>query len=120
MQGGKYQVSGEGGVHGGFRSFQIADLPYEYGVRVLPHDGTQAIGKIISFFGIHLCLLNAGEVIFNRVFNGDDFDARIVNGAEKRVERGGFARTSGAGGEDEAVGLFQFFFHGFSHPRRHA
>src|SRR5205809_4690393 len=49
-------------------------------------------------------LVDSGEVVFDGVLDGDDVAGGVVDLIQRRVEGGGFARSGGAGDEDDAVG----------------
>ena len=52
----------------------------------------------------HLHLVDAGQHIFNRVFDGDDLAVGAVDVVEAGVKRGGLARAGRAGDKENAVG----------------
>src|SRR5262245_60467766 len=54
-------------------------------------------------FRVDLDLVDAFELIFDRVFGGDDLDVGRVDFDQGAVERGRFAGAGGAGDEHDAV-----------------
>jgi hypothetical protein len=59
--------------------------------------------------GLHGDLHDAGHLVFDRIFDGDDAAMRLIEIGEEGVERRRFATAGGAGDEDDAVGQFQQF-----------
>ena len=53
---------------------------------------------------LHLALVDAGEVVFDRVFGGDDLAVGAVELVERAVERRRLARTGRPGHQEDAVG----------------
>ncbi len=80
VEGREHQVPGEGRLDGNFGSLLVADFAHQDHIGVLPHDGTQPLGKGQFDLGIDLDLADAFDLVFNRIFNGDDVDARFVDG----------------------------------------
>src|ERR1700733_4121104 len=105
VHGGENQVAGERGVDGDLRGFLVADFADHDLVRVVAQDGAQAAGEGEAFFFVHRNLGDAAHLIFDRVFNGDDFVFVVLDFVDGGVERGGFARTRGSSDEDHAVGF---------------
>ena len=54
-------------------------------------------------------LVDAVDLVFHRVFNGNDFDFWRIEFGQRGVQRGGFARTGWAGDQQNAVRLLQHF-----------
>jgi hypothetical protein len=97
-------VAGEGGLDGDLRRLEIANLADEDLVRILPQDRTQARRERDADVGVDRALNDAVDLILDRIFAGDDFVGDFVEFVERRIERGGFARTGGAGDQRDAVG----------------
>ena len=93
VQGGEDQVTGQSRAHGDLRCFAVADLSDEDDVRVLSQDVPQSRGEGQTALGIHGDLVDAGELVLDRVLDGNDLLAWVVELAEGGVERGRFART---------------------------
>ena len=63
-----------------------------------------AAGKGHADVGIHLHLVDAVHLIFDRLFDRDDLAIWLVDVIQTRVKRARFAGTSGPGDEQNAVG----------------
>src|SRR5262249_5091337 len=72
-----------------------------------------------GFFG-NLDLVDPLELIFNRVFDGDDFADSVVDFVQCGVKRGGFAAAGRAGDEDDAVRQFKYATEAFQLAIVHA
>src|SRR6202050_404749 len=110
VQGGQNQVAGFGCENGGGDGFQVAHFADEDDVRVLAKCSAQrgVEGRSVHF---HFALIDKtlfiAVQIFDRVFDGDDvLGAQRIDAINHRGERGGFAGTGGAGGENQAALLF--------------
>ncbi len=98
-------MAGERGLHGHVGGFLVADLADHHHVRVLTQDGAQAAGEGHVDLGVDLGLADAFEVVLNGILDGEDVARTVVEGRQRGIERGGLARTGGAGDQDDAVGL---------------
>ncbi len=107
VEGGEDQVAGEGGADGDFRRFEVAHFPDHDDIGVATEDGTKAGGEGEVDFGADGDLDDAGEFVFDGVFDGDDAAVLSVELGEEGVEGGGFAGAGGAGNEDDAVGFLE-------------
>ena len=97
-------MAGERGLHGDLGRLHIANLPHQDPVGILPQDGPQAGGEGVADLGIDRHLDDPVDVVFHRVFGGDQFVFDQVEFGEGRVERGGLARAGGTGHEHDPVG----------------
>lgn len=61
--------------------------------------------KVRPFFLVDRDLQHAGQLIFHRVFDGDDLVHPVVDLGDHRVQRGGLAAAGGAGHQHHAVGF---------------
>ena len=102
---GEHQVAGERGIDGDLRGFLVADFADHDLVRVMAQNRTQAARKRQALFFVYRNLGDAADLIFDRVFNGDDLVFVVLDFVDGRVERGGFARAGGAGDQHHAVGF---------------
>src|SRR5262249_46250548 len=68
-------------------------------------DGAQPAGEGQAFFLVHRDLGDTLDLVFDGVFNGDDFVFVVLDLAQRRVESGGLAGASGPGDEHHAVGF---------------
>ena len=94
-------------MHGDLRGFKIANFADHYDVRILPHDGAQRVGKRQVNLWLHLYLVDAGHLVFDRVLDSEDLYVRLVQPVKRGVKRGGFAATGGARHEQDAVRLVE-------------
>ena len=99
----KHLMAGERGFDGDFRRLGVADFPDHDDVRILPQNGAQRVGERQAdvLFGRHL--VDAGNLKFHRVFDGDDVPRRAVEFVQRGIKRGGLAGTGRAGDEDQPV-----------------
>src|SRR5208282_5825543 len=102
---GEDQVAGEGGVDGDLRGFLVADFADHDFVGVVTQDRTQPAGKREAFLFVYRNLGDAADLIFDGVFDGDDFIFVVLDFVDGGVERRRFAGAGGAGDEDHAVGF---------------
>ena len=104
------QMPRECRLNGDFGDFEVADFADENDVGGLtqhrPEDSCEAQPDLF----LHLALVDAGEVVFDGVFGGDDFGGRLFvefHGGAAVVERRRLARQSRwgrNGDEEDAVG----------------
>jgi hypothetical protein len=113
VQGGEHQVTGEGGVDGDGCGLEVPNLTDHDDVGCLTQDGAEGGAKGHADILLDHDLVDAGEFVFDGVFNGDDFAVRSVDEVEAGVEGGGFAGAGGAGDEDDAVRQGDEVFKGF-------
>ena len=92
-------------LNGNLRSFKITNLANHDGVWVLPQNGAQCFGKGQINLGVDLRLADARQLVFNRVFHCHDVAGGCIEALQGRIQRGGFARTSGASYQNNAVRL---------------
>ena len=76
VQRGENQVTGQRRLHGNLRGFGVANFADENHVRVMAQNGAQPARKGQAGFFVDLNLIDALELIFDRVFNRDDLAAR--------------------------------------------
>ena len=82
----EHQVTGQRGVDGDFSGFNVADLSDHDDVRRLTEHRAERRGEGHLHVPVHLHLVDAGQLVFDRVFDGDDLAARSVDRVKKRVE----------------------------------
>ena len=105
MQSGKHDVAGQRGLNRNFGGLGIANLTDHHDVGVVPQDRAQAARKGETLFLVDRNLQNAGHLVFDRVFNRDDFVAALVQLGEQAIECGGLTGASGAGDQQHPVRL---------------
>ena len=98
----------------------VADLADHDDVGVGAHHRAQARGEVQPRLGVDLHLLDAGELVLDRVLDGDDVLLGRVQHLQRGVERRRLARAGGPGDEDRAVrareGLDEALALGVDHP----
>ncbi|MNP16601.1 hypothetical protein D3C76_1090050 [compost metagenome] len=100
-------MPGEGGLDSDLCGFAVADFADHHHVRVLPQDRPQASGEGHVYLWIHRHLTDARQVIFDRVFDGEDVAGLVVEAAQGRIQAGGFAGARGTGHQENAMGFSQ-------------
>ncbi|MFM1945379.1 MAG: hypothetical protein RI897_4361 [Verrucomicrobiota bacterium] len=90
MEGREDEVAGLGGADGDFGGFRIADFADEDDIGVMAEDGAEAAGEGQADIVAGLDLGDAFELVFDGVFDGDDFALSVVGVGEGGVEGGGF------------------------------
>ena len=78
VQGTDHKVARDGRLHGDGRGLIVADLADHDDVRVLAQDGAQRGGKGEVGLGVDLHLVDARDVGFHGVLDGDDVDAFLI------------------------------------------
>ncbi len=102
---GEHQVTRERGLDRNLRGLEIADLADHDHVRVLAQDRAQRFRERQVNFRVHLRLADPGELVLDRVFDGEHVRSGGVDAPERRIERRRLARTRGPGDEQDAVRL---------------
>src|SRR5690606_32724495 len=97
VQRGEHEVAGERRLDGDGSRFQVTDLTDHDDVRVLAQEGAQRRGEVQTDLGSDLHLVDAVQVVLDRVLGGHDVDLRGVDLGQGGVERGRLTRTGRAG-----------------------
>ena len=105
VDGGEDKVAGERGVDGDLGGLLVADFADHDLVGIVAQNGTQAAREGQAFLFVHRNLRDSLELIFDGIFDGDDFVFVVLDFAERGVEGGRFAGTGGAGDEHHPVGF---------------
>lgn len=105
MQGRKHQVTGERGLYGDLRRLQVAYLPDHDHIGILPQDRAQGGSEGQADVGMDLDLGDIGHLVFHGIFHADELAHAIIDFLQRAIERGGLARSGGAGHQDDAVGF---------------
>lgn len=84
----QHEVTGQGCLGRDLGRRQVADLADQDDVRVLAQDVTEYIGEIQPDRRLDLDLVDAVELVLDRVLDGDDLDLGRVQPDQGRVERG--------------------------------
>ena len=69
----------------------VADFADEDDVRGLPQHGPDDAGEVEADVVLHLDLVDAGQVVLDRVLGRDDLPIRPVQLVQGGVQRGGLA-----------------------------
>ena len=94
MQCAENEVSGQAGIRGDTRCFQVANLANHNDVRRLAQNRTQRGGKGHANLWIHRYLVDAGHLIFDRLFYGDDLAVWFVDVMKTGIKRSRLAGAS--------------------------
>ena len=100
---GQHQVARNGGTHGDFRGLAIPNFTDHYDVGILPEDSTEGHGKGQARKRAHLDLVDAGDPVFHRVFEGDQVEPLLVQLGQSREQAAALSASCGPGSEDHAL-----------------
>ena len=113
-------MAGERRLHRDLGRLHVANLAHQDPVGILTEDRPQAGGKRVANLRIDRHLHDPVDVVFDRVFRGDQLVFDVVELRERGVEGGGLARARGAGHQHDAVGTPQHIAelpqHALLHP----
>ena len=104
MQRAEQLLAGQGGANRHRRGFRVADFPDHQRIRVLPQNRAQSGGERQADFRINFDLRDAGQLIFNRIFNRNQAFGQNIDFVQCGVQRRGFAAADRPGHENHAVG----------------
>ena len=96
-------MAGEGRFHCDVGRFVVTDFTDHHHVRGLAENGAQRSGEVQAYVAVHLHLIYAGHLVFDRVLDGDDLAVGRVHLAEAGIERSGFSGAGWPGHEKHAV-----------------
>src|ERR1019366_7814949 len=105
VYGGEDQVARQRRVDGDLCRFLIADFADQNLVRIVTQDGTKTAGKCQPLLFVHGNLRYAPNLVFDRVFDGDDLVFVALDLVERGIERRGLAGTGRTGDQHHAVRL---------------
>ncbi len=105
VQSREHQVTGQGGAQGRLHRFVVADFADENDVGVLAHGGAEQLREGEADFFIDLRLANAGNLVFDGIFAGEDVVGRVADFGQCRVERRALAAPRGPRHQNHAVGF---------------
>ena len=103
MQGGEHEMAAIGGTNRSDCGFGIANFANHDHIGRLPQNGAKQVREFYADLGIHLRLANAGDRVFDRIFDRVELAAAIMKHAKAGVERRRFARSGRAADEDESA-----------------
>ena len=76
------KVSGHGGLNRAGSSFRVANFADQNHVRVMSEDTAKPGGEIESDLRLDLDLADLLQIVFNRIFDGDDFQVGSADFAQ--------------------------------------
>ena len=79
VHGGEHQVAGERRLDGDLGGLEVAHLADHDHVRVLAEEGAQAAGEGEVNLRVDLRLADAGELILDRILDGEDVEVGRVD-----------------------------------------
>ena len=103
VQGGEDQVTRECATDGDFNRLLIAHFTDHDDVGVTAQDAAQTGGEGEVDLRLHRDLNDAVQLVFHRVFDGDDAAVLGVQLLEQGVKRGALAGTGRTGDQDDSV-----------------
>ena len=96
-------MPGDRGAEGDLGRLEVPDLSDHHDVRILPEHCAKDRGEGLLALLVHLDLVHAGDLVFDRVLDGHDVHAARFQPAEGRIQRGRLARSGGTGDEDQTL-----------------
>src|ERR1700677_2780006 len=118
VQRGEDKVTGERGLNGDLGGFQIARFTDHDAVRVLAQKGAQGAGESKANGLVDRHLLDALDLILNRLLGREQFRVGGIDAVEAGVKRGRLARAGRAGDDEDAVRLLDDLADVFVNPLR--
>src|ERR1051325_9458596 len=101
----KNQVTRQRSANGNLRRFEVANFADHDDVRILAKNMAQAHRKRQSDITAHRNLIDAFELVLDRLFDRDNSFGDRIDRAQKRVERRGFTGAGRSRHEQNAVWL---------------
>ena len=98
-------MTGERCLDGDLRRLQVTHFANQDDVRILTKEAAQEPGEGEVLIHIHLALNQAFDVIFHRIFGGENLGLNVIQLIERGVQRGGLAGTGWTSDDDNAVRL---------------
>src|SRR5436190_9262621 len=105
VDGGKHLVTGQSRLNGDLGSLFVANFTDHYLVGIVAQNRSQAAGEGQSFLLVHRYLGNAVQLVFNRIFNGDDLVFFVADFIQRRVQRRRLTGTGRSRHQNHAVRL---------------
>ena len=96
-------MTGDGGLDGSFGGVGITNLADHDNIGIETEDGAETFGEGATVVGVNWNLGDAGNTIFNRILQGDDFPFGSVQGIKHGIESGRFTGAGRADHEDETT-----------------
>src|SRR6185369_2651426 len=98
--------SGRSCLDGYLSGFVIPDFTDHENVWILTQERAESGGKRVSFRFIHLRLEKSRDLVFDRIFDGDDLYFRFVDAGKNTIESRGLSGTGRPGIQDDPVRFF--------------
>src|SRR5207237_10582903 len=105
-------------LHRELHGFESADFADHDDVGVLPQDRAQQAGEIEPDLRLYLDLVDAGQLVLDRVFDGYDIARHRVQLQEASVERRRFAAARRPGYQHHAIRQIERAFYPLPALRR--
>src|SRR5437870_10040376 len=102
---GEHEVAGQRGLNGNLRRFFVTNFADHDLVRIVAQNRAQPAREGQTLLFVHWNLGDAVQLIFDRVFNGDDLVFFVSDFVERGVERSRLAGAGGPGHQHHAVRL---------------
>src|SRR5688572_15136245 len=96
-------VTSQRGFDGDLSRFRIANFTDHHNVRVLTEDRPESACESKSDFLLHRHLVDAGNLEFDGILDGNDVELRIIELIERRVECCCLSRTGRASNQKQAM-----------------
>src|SRR4030042_1112321 len=87
-----------------FSCLFVSDLTDQDNVGVETDNGAQSTGKRYTRLGIDLYLIYTLETVFDRVFNGNNIAAYLVQSVERRIKRCCFTCAGWSAEQQHTIG----------------
>ena len=91
MQRRKHKVTGQRCLDRNLGGLEVSNFADQDGVRVLSKEGPKQLPEGQFLIDVHLTLDQPIDVIFDRVFRGQDLSIRRIQFVERCIKRGGFS-----------------------------
>ncbi len=117
---GQHQMPGQRRLHRDLRGLQVADLADHDDVRVLPQDRAQQGGEVQPDLRLDLDLVDARELVLDRVLDRDDLARDRVERQQPGIQRRGLAAAGRPGDQHDAVRQVERRVEPGDHRRRQA
>src|SRR3989344_9485269 len=113
MKRGEDHVPRESRLHGYLGSIRVTNFSDHHYVRVLAERRAESFRESVTLLQIYLRLSYAGQMVFNRVFDGDDIYFGGINFSQESVESRRLSRTSRSSNQNHAVWFSDFILNNF-------
>ena len=94
-------------LHSNARRFDVTHFADHDDVGILPHNRAQGRGKGQTNLRLGLNLVDAFQLVFDRILDSNDFTVGRIDLVQRGLQRRTFATAGRTGNEDDAMGRFQ-------------